>query len=464
MKSDIVSLRFDFEQLVGVAPRPGQQEALTELLLALEKNDVVAFTAPPGFGKSLVVVAALKATTDTAAISTFTKQLQRQYRNACRWPVVMGRANYVCRRTGATAETAPCLVAGSQCSLDCEFRKARSRALASRRVITNHALLFVGLRFHDPITARRIIVLDECQRAADALSSICSLNDEEAAEASELAERRGIYNRPALLRSGLTGHEYSLVARYLAAKEMKREHPDWYDGGLNIVKPSAPLDLFEGHKVVLVSATVPYYLVPNAAIVRATPTVPVANRRLYVCPLGRMNRLNFQNFIPQITEFVIAAACSGGNSVVHAHNTDAAKLLYNQLRLQVPGPVFLAVGRDRRKSIEDFLRIPPGAGAVIIGPGIHEGVDFTNIRFQFIPKVLFPDITDCGSAEPHREAARRLAQAYGRGPRNAAQVVTTFVLDSMFYAIMEFLPDYVKEAVSRCTAEEMLKIISGGKA
>ena len=75
--------------------RPFQKETLDKIEDALKSTKFVILEAPVGFGKSAVAVA-LSRNQESAHILTSTKQLQDQYSNDFRFPVVKGKSNFRC--------------------------------------------------------------------------------------------------------------------------------------------------------------------------------------------------------------------------------------------------------------------------------------------------------------------------------------------------------------------------------
>lgn len=445
-----------FRQLTGKEPRAGQLDAVQHLVeLAESGKRVIALEAPPGTGKSVIAAAFVGELGRRAAVSTFTKQLQWQYRRETGWPYLMGRANYICPVTRAPAETAPC-VQGMACTERCQFKAARERARQASRCVLNHALLYTFVRFADPLATRPLVVLDECQRCADAFASCFSLTPEEFNQASELMERYNVRSRNSLVKSGLAGNEYALVSRYLSAKEMAAQFPDCYSN-LTLTDPRPSVQIFPQYStVLLMSATVPPFVKAQAHVVEIPSPFPVESRPLIVAPLARLNRVNYVAYVPQIVA-VARLLARRGPGIIHTHNTEAAQLIAGQLRVQGVR-AYVAVGKHRGEVIKKFLR-DVGAAA-LVGPGLSEGIDAVNVQWQLIPKVLWPDVTEQGFLPHEQEAAIRVAQAYGRAPRLPDQRCVTIVLDEAYHIVKAYLPRFVTEAVVRLTYDELVSLLT----
>lgn len=446
----------EFKRLTGLEPRKNQAETAASIIEAIQNGErLIVLEAPPGTGKSVIAYAVAASIKGLSVISTFTLQLQHQYKSLTRWPYLMGRRNYICPITRSTAESAPC-IQGATCTVDCVLRRHRER-VRWRRAILNHALLFTLIRFRDPIANRRLIILDECQRLPDAFASIFSMQPEEAAEAAEIMERHRIRSRASLLRSGLTGREYELVSRYLAASDIAREYPNFYSS-LQLTDPSIVFHVLpKGAFVLLLSATIPPFMRHAGVHLSMESPIPGSNRPLIWAPAGAMNRINFPTFVPQIVHLA-RLLVRQGPGIIHAHNLEAAQIIFRQLRL-AGVRAYLAAGNERTRVIRSFLR-DIGASA-LVGPGLSEGIDARNICWQIIPKVLWPDISEPSptALPPEHEAAVRVAQAYGRAPRDPRQTCRTFVLDEHFGRITNLLPEYVRSAIVRADLNTIMQAL-----
>ena len=124
--------------------RPGQEEAIRQILDAFEHKDTVLLYGPPGSGKSVVAVAVSQMLRAHSLILTATKSLRARYADApTGLPIVTGRGNHACLWVpSAYASDRPCLF-GFRCperSGSCEYFQQRDAGVAAPIAVVNYAL------------------------------------------------------------------------------------------------------------------------------------------------------------------------------------------------------------------------------------------------------------------------------------------------------------------------------------
>ena len=123
----------------------------------------------------------------------------------------------------------------------------------------------------------------------------------------------------------------------------------------------------------------------------------------------------------------------------------------------------LPVGSERDAVIEDFLAGKSGSNRVLVGPGLHEGIDGMGdaARWQAIAKAPIPYLGDpmvkailernpaMGRKWMNWKAAQAFVQACGRVTRSAEDTGVTYVYDSCCNDILggPMCPRYLREAI-----------------
>jgi len=186
--------------LVGNFPfktmRPGQKEVLDEIETALaQSKKFVILEAPVGFGKS-AIAASLCSQLGSAYLLTSTKQLQDQYSNDFRFPVVIGKVNFTCLVPTTSGKHLPC--SQGRCQVDwklaecphyltfdeyeehklgacrrdakcnhlkdnklCHYYAQKWDAFAAPVMVANYPFFLTELMYTEDIRHRRLLVCDE---------------------------------------------------------------------------------------------------------------------------------------------------------------------------------------------------------------------------------------------------------------------------------------------------------------
>lgn len=429
---------------LGWKPRAGQAEATTELIKALYSNArVIAFTAPTGSGKSGMALAAVRWVNGKAVIATPTKQLQLQYSDTFGLPVLFGRSEYECplSPTG-TAALAPC-IAGQQCLFraagKCPYLAARDKLRGKPIIVINHPLLVIARLMQDDVLTRPITVIDECHRFLDAVASMMTPSEQEAAALDECEwEPSKIKAR---LKDALAGRDVQAAATLVTALRIatcRRLAPKLFEGEFTN-ETLLRSGLFG--RVILVSATLPDDFTPDV-MVEGPPQVPPERRPLIVLPVvsaNAENQLGIANILVEVIRQIITTMDSQSPVIIHTGTTLLAEMIANGLSSAGFADRIVPAWGPMRKSVASVRRKPNRQ--IVIGPALTDGVDLPAAQLQIIAKIPFQPK---GGVE---EAARRIVQAYGRLVRGPDTSGTTVVLDANFRLIEPYLPSYVRTAV-----------------
>lgn len=429
---------------LGWRPRVGQAEATSDLIRAIYSNArIIAFTAPTGSGKSGMTLAALRWVNGRAVIATPTKQLQMQYADSFGLPVLFGRSEYECPLSpSGTAALAPC-IAGQQCLFraagKCAYLAARDKLRGEQVVVINHSLLVVARMMQDEVLVRPITAIDECHRFLDAVASIVTPSEQEAAILEECdwdPSKIKVRLKDALAAKDISAATVLVTALRIAT--CRRIAPKLFEGELTNER------LFRSGlfgRVILVSATLPDDFTPDA-IVEGPPQVPPEQRPLVVIPVVSANVGNQRGIAARLVNAIrqiITTMDSQSPVIVHTGTTVLAELITEGLAAAGFADRIVPAWGATRKSVAGVRRKP--GRQIVIGPALMDGVDLPAARLQIIAKIPFPQK---GGA---KEAAIQVVQAYGRLVRGPDTSGTTVVLDANFRLIEPYLPPHVREAV-----------------
>jgi Rad3-related DNA helicase len=423
---------------LGWKARPTQAEAVNDLINALRgKNRVVVFTAPTGAGKSGMSLAAARWLKKSTVIATPTIQLAEQWKKMLGVKYsVYGRQNYECR-LGGTAADAPC-IGGLPCLFkeSCPYLVARQQCNKAVEFTTTHAFIAAAAVSHDPLLANRLIIIDECHQFLEVLEESLEPTGEDNALFA-------LYPTPSEMKNAIADaarrNDRVAIAKLTRALKIALAATAGVlkDGKVDV---KAFLSLLG--RTLIMSATVPHELlaIADEAVV-AGQMVPVKQRPIYVQPVGALRSDNCTEYAPKIADVImVIAARHDGAGIIHTGNTRLAEAIYSHLKRSLNGRVYLAVGRERTKIIEEVRNKPD---AVIVSPSMTMGVDFCNARWQVVAKVPFPAKGETSLDD----AVTNFVQLYGRLVRSPEQTGVTYVLDANIRLIEEHLPDYVRQAM-----------------
>ena len=423
---------------LGWRPRPGQAEAVSELIDAMKnRKGVIAFSAPTGAGKSGMSLAAARCLNFATVIAVPTIQLAEQWKKMLGVrQSIYGRQNYPCE-LGGTAADAPC-IGGIPCLFkqSCAYLKARHECSKSIEFVTTHAFLLAATLAHDPIVQGRLTIIDESHLWEKTVEDALTPTDQERSllllyptsgqiksaikEAAEANDRVRIQTLAKILKIALASERGILKNGTIDHGALLRLYP----------------------KVLLMSATVPdWQLALAGRTVRMGMEIPAKQRPIFVQPVGALTGDNCVAYAEAIaTAIERISERHRGTGIVHTGNTRLAEAVANELRKRLDGRVITAFGKGRTEAIET-ARL--GGDKIIVSPSMTMGVDFAAAKWQVVAKVPFPKKGN-GSLE---DAVTNFVQAYGRLVRSPEATGVTYVLDANFRLLEEHLPEHVRQAV-----------------
>jgi len=423
---------------LGWRPRPGQAEAVSDLINALKKTrGIIVLSAPTGAGKSGMSLAAARYLSLATVIAVPTIQLAEQWKKMLGVKhSVYGRQNYPCN-LGGTAADAPC-IGGIPCLFkqSCAYLRARQECSKSVEYVTTHAFLLAASLTHDPIIQNRLVIIDESHLWEKTVEESLMPSDQE--RAALLLYPTSGQIKSAIKQSAEANDRTKIMVLARALKIALASEQGILKEG--VVDHKALLRQY--HRVLLMSATVPdWQLALAGRTVRAGMEIPPRQRPIIVQPVGALTGDNCTSYAEAIAVAVEKISQRhNGTGIVHTGNTRLAEAVAIALKRRMDGRVVTAFGKGRTEAIE-MARF--GKDKIIVSPSMIMGVDFASAKWQVVAKVPFPKKGD-GSLE---DAVTSFVQAYGRLVRSPEAVGVTYVLDANFRLLEEHLPEYVRQAV-----------------
>jgi len=202
---------------------------------------------------------------------------------------------------------------------------------------------------------------------------------------------------------------------------------------------------------------------------------PIENRPIIVDSIGSMSWKTRRTTTPKIINKILKIANDlhpNEPGIIHTYSHILARDISEGLRQSAAmsasrNIVQLPRGSDRDVVIQDFLSGKFGPNAILIGPGLLEGVDGKDdsLRWQVFAKAPWPSMKDpvvmhltknpnpairsWGDKWYSWKACQSFVQGCGRPVRTPTDRGVTYVLDSSFSRILKsrFIPQYVKDAI-----------------
>jgi Rad3-related DNA helicase len=516
----------DWEQYVPeVGLRPQQVDALDQIWAAFgDGNETVMLEAPTGVGKSIVQLALARRMLAEGKGNTFIvtpqRSLQDQFRSWNDLAVMKGKGSYHCGLVDdggeTTAATAPCTLSqevraeNPECSDSrCPFYSALSAATRSSVVVHNYASLLAQTYMVPHFSRRHLLCLDEGHTAADWVRNFATfeldrdqIRELDSGGAPPRADEFlswfvGIVAEMEQIPPGLSDQLRLTLMRAAAFRSMlPSEDADasevpWvatqneYTGAWSVL----PLKVSRlsriltglGELKLVVTATVlePRLLAAELGLVgtkfasvRIDSAFPKDNRPIVKRYVGKMSMRRKDATMPKlITELVkIANSHPDEPGLVHTVSHALSKEVFAELSRRLIGRQveILPQGGNRDATIKAFLQGAIGRNAILVGPGMMEGLDGKDdsCRWQVMCKVPWPSRGDpvvehlmsmTGPAKKWSEAwyswktAQQTVQGFGRVVRTPTDFGVTYLLDSGFQRILDggYVPRYVLDAVRR---------------
>jgi ATP-dependent DNA helicase DinG len=452
--------------------RPSQEKAL----LFVESNVLDGFRdiviqAPTGSGKSAILVAIcnwIKSRDDIEGVKggyylTAQKLLQTQLEND--QPILKEGLNNL--RSIKSSVEYPCPVykncgfgarAKEKCpcqGLECAYKAAKGRFLASTIAVTNYAYFFAERRYAGKLEKRQLLALDECHNVERQVIRFVDLKISEAqlekfaptimgqippidSLVELLAWVEGVYIKEAVSRLeallelaqdsraddqfakdafDLDQHICKTRRAIQDAKENPKQWVFWTERDNDnrvefIARPlhAAPFmdemvdaggtvrvytSAYPGEKTIFCRSL---GLDPNSTpMCRLKSDFPAENRRVVVFGVGPMGKKYQEQTMPLILKAVdkIVGKHAKERGIIHGHSYDICKKINDHL---LSGPhaqrVIFPTKADQRE--EAFRRHGEFEASILITPSMTEGFDFKDdlARWQIMPKIPWPSLGD----------------------------------------------------------------------
>ena len=436
--------------------RDGQAELLDELEANWNDYDVFVVRAPVGFGKS-PIAAAIQAheldNGDGCCILTPNNMLRKQYTDTFHWmQTVKNQDEYWIEKYNMTER---------------EYRKRvykwgpkESEYTADYQAVRRKGTSVVG-NYYTYLAhklQRNTVIVDEAHTLLGTMQQLaakCIWHHEyrypkDARTVGDLL--RWVGKRPKdtklqRLKGILESTTTSSLLRFSTDRHRGMDKQCIKIVPLSVADIPSPFWGKKVNKIVLMSATIGPMDIEKMGLssrrvlyVDVTSPIPAERRPVLFQPVGNMS-FNFQddNIERLSSELVALADHHKSKGFVHAPYSLAAKLkpfLKNDKRFIFHDKL------DKQKKYSEFYALPLESGAVMVGSGMHEGLDlkYGVAEWQALTKVPYPSLADQAMrylAEKDPEyynwyVSKDVMQASGRICRAPDDEGITYLLDSQF--------------------------------
>jgi ATP-dependent DNA helicase DinG len=430
----------------------------------------IIIQAPTGSGKSAILIAIcnwVKSREDIAGIKggyylTAQKLLQTQLEND--QPILLPGLNSLCSIKSSVEY--PCNVysncgfgarAKQKCpcqGVECAYKAAKGRFLASTTAVTNYAYFFAERRYAGMLEKRQVLALDECHNVERQVIRFVDLKISESQlekfaptvmgavpqinSLEELLSWVGtVYIREAisrlevlkLLAEGsrndqdskdvfdLDQHICKTNRALKDAKDNPKQWIFWAEKDLEgkqefIARPlhAAPfMDEMVNNGATLRIYTSAYpgektiFCRALGLDVNETPMCKLKsdfapeNRRVIVFGVGPMGKKFQEQTMPLVLKAVdkIVNKHAAERGIIHGHSYDICQKIYDHL-LKGPNASRLVFPKKADQREEAFNRHGDFEGSILITPSMTEGFDFKDdlARWQIMPKIPWPSLGD----------------------------------------------------------------------
>jgi len=166
---------------------PIYREFQEQVIEAVSKSTsrVTFIDAPPGSGKSIIGMSLARRVNHALYLCT-TKPLQYQIHNDFPdYPMLMGRANYPCNYSDASASNFPSVSCEDctgtkeskrECKPRCFYEKQKRLCLASQTCILNTTYFLTEANMVGGFSGKDLVIIDECDRIEDAIIRFIEFN------------------------------------------------------------------------------------------------------------------------------------------------------------------------------------------------------------------------------------------------------------------------------------------------
>lgn len=475
--------------------RANQEEAIT--LLRQSTKRVQALSAPTGFGKTAVYMAATLLSREPTCFVTDSRalqdQLMRDYQSIG-LADIRGRNNYTCDLADDyTCEDGYAARCPHKGTVGCPASQAEMRAAVSPLVVTNYPKWIAARKFGQGMAHFTRVVFDEGHRAPEALAQAMQI----ILHAREIQEVLGVDFPPAShAQSFITWKPWAAEARARAEELMllarariagsSHPKPAW-------VKHYTHMRLLTKRLSTLATARVNNWIVEEiergyqfdpirpgiyaeSSLLLRVPHITVVSatlrpKTLYMMGLSK-DTFEFREFesdfdpkrcpiyhIPTMRVDSragdlamvwarldqVAAPRRDRNGIVHTVSYTRRDSIMNASRFS-NSMILNERGEPATETVELFKNTYPGA--ILVSPSVGAGFDFAGrfCEWQFICKIPFPPPsqilkarTEDDAEYPYYLAMQKLVQSFGRGMRSKEDRCENFIPDDH---LDWFLPRY----------------------
>lgn len=254
---------------------------------------------------------------------------------------------------------------------------------------------------------------------------------------------------------GLEAEEGRWVIDYGSSYQQRTIRPVW--------PPNAEKVLLngKGKRLMIVSATpgdpelfTKYLGIDNYTFIKLPWVFPPEIRPIYYRPVGAVTRANRDAVAPNLAKAIegILAERVGEKGVIHTQSFDLLEAVMGYIK-----DTQRLIVHDRQTSRTAVIGAykQDKGDSWLISPAVGHGEDFTMATAQIILKVPFPDLSDMVVRIRTKqnptwykwETGRELGQRIGRVARREDGYGETWILDSKFESVIDYLPEETREAI-----------------
>jgi ATP-dependent DNA helicase DinG len=466
--------------------RPGQIEALRMLMTSNKR--IKAIGAPPGFGKSAVIVGFALWTQQPTCIVTDSRSLQDQYMEDFReigMVDIRGRRNYECGlRPDYTCEEgyqAGCPMRGTT---SCSSSRAEMRAAISPLVVTNYDKWCSAKKFGTGMSHFKQVMYDEGHETHNAVSrsmqvtighrerdkDICldpPVNVEDMATWREWAVEARALIEPEYKRAldVLRNNAHALPAQVRYALHMRHLHrrlnvlvaanpKNWIVEELekafqfDVIRPGRYTEsalFFRVPSVVIVSATLhrkTLFMLGQSADsfdFREFPSdFDPKDSPIYYLPTMRVDKRAASLGMLWLRLDQVAAARRDRKGIVHTISYSRRDEILTQSRYAAS--MFV---NEKGEAPTEMIHLFKDAtdGSILVSPSVGQGHDFPGpaCEWQILVKIPFPPPSAIQTARtkddpeyPYYQAVQKMVQIFGRATRYRGDRCENFIFDEHF--------------------------------
>ncbi len=470
---------------------PEQIALLDQLESVWDSSDVVVIEAPTAFGKTLIGDTIARWTSvgskaGSVIVANNNILVQQLMDNTAGYRTLKRKDLYPCRE-GGTCEDRVKIAGGCCKSMSgnvwahdaCPYLQDLRGARSAPRLITNQHI-YLAHKLYRPT-----VILDEAHTLQSTLAAMSAVTLWRR-NGQHTGWRRPIYSIPDVvdwLSNDLQSGDFEDARLQLLRDVLLQGKPGYtvvlgaepLRGRVTEFIRLLPLDVKDKiglflppkvSKVVLMSATISSVDIEELGLsgrrvsyIRGKSPIPVSQRPGYFHPVAAMTYNNREAALPKMIGVLLDELLpeyAGYRGLIHAPYALAAEIK----RMVGPHPrLKFHTATDKTEVVDMFLSGELGRDAVLVGSGLHEGLDLKGdlARFQAVICAPRPSLADPGMAwlathAPKRyewRSVRDTAQAYGRVCRGPTDRGDTYFLDSSLERELnsDLAPVWLSEAI-----------------